>query len=73
MTLTQCEKNQEVTVKKLHAKNPLKQRLVSFGIIKGAKVKFLAYAPSKSTVEIEVGKMKIALRKSEAELVEVEA
>lgn len=60
------------TVKKIHASSALKRRLISFGVIKGAKIKLLATAPAKSTVEIEVGKMKIALRKKEAETIEVE-
>jgi len=72
MLLVDLEKNQSGIVKKIHAKNELKQRLLSFGIIKGAKVTLLAMAPKKSTVEVEVGKMKLALRKEEAALIEVE-
>ena len=51
---------------------PLKQRLVSFGIMKGAKVTLMEYAPRKSTVEVKVGKMRLALRKEEADMIEVE-
>ena len=70
-TLTQCEKGTRCTVAKLHANGPLKQRLMSFGMARGVQIELLEYSPAKSTVEIKVGKMRIALRKEEAELVEV--
>ena len=71
-TLTDCPKGCETTIIKLHASGPLKQRLVSFGIMKGATVTLLEYAPRKSTVEVKVGKMRLALRKEEADMIEVE-
>ena len=71
-TLLDCHKGCQARVKKIHADYDLKQRLISFGVIKGATIKLLATAPAKSTVEIEVGKMKIALRKEEAQNIEVE-
>ena len=69
--LTNCPRGCETTIKKLHATGPLKQRLVSFGIMKGATVTLLEYAPRKSTVEVKVGKMRLALRKEEADMIEV--
>ncbi len=71
-TLTQCQKGCASTVVKIHATGPLKQRLVSFGIMKGATVTLLEYAPRKSTVEVKVGKMRLALRKEEADMIEVD-
>ncbi len=71
-TLTDCPRGCETTIVKLHASGPLKQRLVSFGIMKGAKVTLMEYAPRKSTVEVKVGKMRLALRKEEADMIEVE-
>lgn len=70
-TLTECEKGCTVTVSKLHAQGALKQRLVSFGIMKGAVVQVLGYAPARSTVEVKVGRMRLALRNEEARLIEV--
>jgi len=69
--LTQCEKGSCCKVVKLHAKGPLKQRLMSFGMARGVELELLEYSPAKSTVEIKVGKMRIALRKEEAELIEI--
>ena len=69
--LTDCPRGCHATIVKLHATGPLKQRLVSFGIMKGASVTLMEYAPRKSTVEIKVGKMRLALRKEEADMIEV--
>lgn len=71
-TLKDCKKACKVRVVKLNAKSELKQRLISFGIMKEAMIEVLEHAPAKSTIEIKVGKMRIALRAQEAELIEVE-
>ena len=70
--LTQCEKGSSCKVMRLLATGPLKQRLMSFGMARGVELELLEYSANKSTVEIKVGKMRIALRKEEAELIEVE-
>lgn len=71
-TLNDCKKACKVKVVKLNAPTDLKQRLISFGIMKETLIEVLEHAPAKSTVEIKVGKMRIALRAKEAELIEVE-
>ena len=70
--LIDCHKACRVKVVKLNAKSELKQRLISFGIMKEAVIEVLEHAPAKSTIEIKVGKMRIALRDKEAQLIEVE-
>ena len=71
-TLKDCKKACIVKVVKLNASTDLKQRLISFGIMKEAIIEVLEHAPRKSTIEVKVGKMRIALRAQEAELIEVE-
>ncbi len=71
-TLLDCKKTCKVRVIKLNAATELKQRLISFGIMKGAEVEVLEHAPAKKTIEVKVGKMRIALRDQEAALIEVE-
>ena len=71
-TLFDCEKNSKVSVVKLYAEPELKQRFISFGIMKDAKIEILQHTATKSTVEIKVGTMQIALRSDEAKLIEVE-
>lgn len=69
--LSACTKGGAATVVKINAAGPLKQRLISFGLMKGAEVKMLECSPTKSTFEIKVGNVSLALRKEEAELIEV--
>jgi len=71
-TLLDCHKACKVKVLKLNAKDDLKQRLISFGIMKEAELEVLEHAPAKSTIEIKVGRMRIALRDKEAQMIEVE-
>ncbi|WP_324171321.1 FeoA family protein [Sulfurimonas sp.] len=71
-TLKECEKTHKVKVVKLNAPKDLKQRLISFGIMKETIIEVLEYGPAKSTIEVKVGKMRIALRAQEAKLIEVE-
>jgi ferrous iron transport protein A len=70
--LLNCHKGCKVKVKRINAEYNLKQRLISFGVIKGAELEVLEHAPRKKTIEIKIGKMRIALRAQEAELIEVE-
>jgi len=69
--LLDCDKGEKVQVLKLNAGLELKQRLISFGIMKDALVEVIEQAPRKKTIEIKVGKMRLALRSEEAALIEV--
>ena len=70
--LSTCQRGEKVKVVKLNADSELKQRFISFGIMKEAIVEVLEHAPAKSTIEIKVGKTRIALRAKEADMIEVE-
>lgn len=69
--LSACTKGGVATVVRIKATGPLKQRLISFGLMKGSEVKMLECGISKSTFEIKVGNVSLALRREEAELIEV--
>lgn len=71
-TIIDCEINKSYLVKKLHTTGALRHRLISFGILKGTQIKYLASTKMNATYEIQVGKMTIALRKDEAMKIEVE-
>lgn len=71
-TILDCEINKLYLVKKLHTTGALRQRLISFGILKSVEIKYLASTNLHATYEIQVGKMIIALRKEEAIKIEVE-
>lgn len=71
--LTECPIGCSAIVAKIYTTGPLKERLISLGIIKGAVLTLLAHSIAKGTFEIKVGKMQLALRREEAESIEVEA
>lgn len=71
-TLYDCRKGDSVKVVKIHSDTTLKQRLISFGIMKEARMEVLEHAPAKSTIEVKVSKTRVALRDKEAQLIEVE-
>lgn len=71
MSIIDAEVDKEYLVKRLHTKGALRQRLISLGILRGAKIKYLKHTAFKGTWEIRVGKMNIALREEEAEQIEV--
>lgn len=70
--LSECKKACVVKITKLNADSELRQRLISFGVMKDTVIEVLEHAPAKSTIEIKVGKMRVALRAKEAELIEVQ-
>jgi ferrous iron transport protein A len=69
--LLNCHKGCKSKVTKINADSTLKQRLISFGVMKGTELEVLEHAPRKKTIEIKVGKMRLALRAEEAALIEV--
>ncbi len=72
MRLSDLSKNQEAIVIRVNASGELKQRLASFGLLKGAYVKVIDCSLGKSTIEIMVDSTLLALRREEAEKIEVE-
>ena len=71
MSIVDADIEKEYMVKHLHTQGALRQRLISFGILKGVKIKYLNRTALKKTIEIRVGKMNIALREEEAAKIEV--
>jgi len=59
-------------VKKIDTSESLKQRLLSFGVGRGAKISVEKYSIGKKTFEILVDGTLIALRDEEAKKIEVE-
>jgi ferrous iron transport protein A len=71
MTVDDLEKGTSATVVTIHASKELKARFNSFGLSKGAIVFVKARSLAKKTLEISINKTHLALRSSEAELIEV--
>jgi ferrous iron transport protein A len=72
MNLIDLKKDDKVIIIKIHAEKALKDRLNSFGIMKGEELVVKGYSLGKQTVEIKVGSTYIALRANEAQKIEVE-
>ena len=50
----------------------LKSRLYALGIIPGSQIEILRFAPLGDPMQVKVGNSLISIRKSEAEVIEVE-
>jgi len=72
MNLTQLKKGNRAEILKVSADKALKDRLTSFGVMKGEIILIKGCSLAKQTMEIEVGSTLIALRKDEAEKIEVD-
>ncbi len=56
-----------------HATGPIRQRLLDLGFIPQAEIEVIRRAPLGDPIECRVSNYKVALRKSEAEFIEVES
>jgi len=71
MTLDQLEKGQFAQIKAINASKELKNRFISFGLVKGVKVYIESYSLAKKTMEIRINKTRLAIRATEARKVEI--
>ncbi|MDE6730806.1 MAG: ferrous iron transport protein A [Oscillospiraceae bacterium] len=62
---------QTVTVVKLHGDGALRRRILDMGITKGAKIYVRKVAPLGDPIELTVRGYELTIRKSDAELIEV--
>ena len=71
MKLTELTKGEKAEIIKIDAEKALRDRLTSFGVMRGEELLVKGCSLAKQTMEIEVGSTLIALRKDEAEKIEV--
>jgi len=72
MNLTELTKGNRAQIIKIHADKALKDRLNSFGVMRGEELLVKGCSLAKQTMEIEVGSTLIAVRADEAQKIEVE-
>ena len=72
MNLTDLTKGNKAKIIKIDADKALKDRLNSFGVMRGEELLVKGCSLGKQTMEIEVGSTLIALRRDEAEKIKVE-
>ncbi len=71
MKLNELKKGETARVVRIDAPADLKNRLMSFGVIRGAQITISEYAPAKKTLKLAVNATMIALRFEEADHIEV--
>lgn len=71
-TLKETQVGTTVRIVKLHGEGAIKRRIMDMGITKGVEVYVRKVAPLGDPVEITVRGYELSLRKSDAEMIEVE-
>ena len=71
-TLKDIRVGDTVSVKKLHGEGAVKRRIMDMGITKGVEVYVRKVAPLGDPVEVTVRGYELSIRKSDADLIEVE-
>jgi len=71
-TLNQLLPGETGIVTKVKGGGPVKRRIVDMGVVAGTKVNVQKYAPLGDPIEVKVKGFNLSLRKSEAELIEVQ-
>ena len=71
-TLKDAKVGQTVVVVKLHGEGAVRRRIMDMGITKGTTVTVRKVAPLGDPIELHVRGYELSLRKSDAELIEVE-
>ena len=70
--LREVKVGQTCTVKKLHGEGAVKRRIMDMGLTKGVEVYVRKVAPLGDPMELTVRGYELSIRKSDAEMVEVE-
>lgn len=60
------------TIVTLHGSGNVKHRLIDMGLVSGTKIQVVKFAPLGDPVEIKVKNFELALRTSEAGMIDVE-
>ena len=71
-TLKEVACGKTVTVKKITGEGPVKRRIMDMGITKGVEVFVRKVAPLGDPIEVNIRGYELSLRKSDAEMVEVQ-
>jgi Fe2+ transport system protein FeoA len=71
MTLANLEIGAEARVTKINGNTAVTKRLMEMGVVPGVSVKVVKYAPFGDPIQIFVRGYNLAMRKSEAEVIEV--
>jgi Fe2+ transport system protein FeoA len=71
MTLANLEIGEKAVVTKVKGNNPISKRLMEMGIVPGVSVRIIKSAPFGDPIEIKVLGYNLAMRRNEAEAIEI--
>ena len=71
-TLKEVRVGHTAKVVKLHGEGALKRRIMDMGITKGVVIKVRKVAPLGDPIELHVRGYELSIRKSDAEMIEIE-
>ncbi|MBP5221703.1 MAG: ferrous iron transport protein A, partial [Lachnospiraceae bacterium] len=71
MTLKSLEIGKNATISKVSGEGALRQHLLDMGLIPGAEVTVVKYAPMGDPIELRINGYELTIRLSEAEQIEV--
>ena len=72
MTLRELEIGQKATVKSVGGEGALRQHFLDMGVIPGAEVTLVKYAPMGDPMELRIHGYELTLRLADAEKIEIE-
>lgn len=72
MTLDQLQSGQTAAVRRINGQGAVRRRLMDMGLVRGSSIEMLKAAPMGDPVEYLIRGYHLSLRKSEAQLVEIE-
>ena len=70
-TLAELEIGTEARVLSIHGNSPVTRRLMEMGVVPGVSVRVVKTAPFGDPIEIRVRNYNLALRRSEAQSIEI--
>ncbi len=71
-TLKDCKPGDTITVLRIMGSGPVKRRIMDMGITKGVEIMVRKVAPLGDPMELNLRGYELSLRKSDAEMIEVE-
>ena len=69
--LSEAKEGEVVTVSKITGSSAIKQRLMDMGIVRGSEIRIVRYAPLNDPMHIIVKGYSLAIRVSEANMIEI--
>ena len=72
MKLNELKKGEQGEIIRINADKTLRDRLSSFGIVRGEQVTVVEHSLAKQTIEIEIGTTLVVLRANEVEKIDIE-